>query len=242
MPYIPENLYTKTHHDGWRPGWPTVLNLSTHLAEAVAAVHSAGILHRDLKPGNVLLDQKGLPHICDFGIAMPIADLQIDDAGGITKGKPSGGFKKRNMMGTLEYMAPETLQKQLPSQKSDVWALAVMLNEVATGTFPYSDCTQENPAAHTVLEMGYGRCVNHSSSATHETAYLKASVSTPRLQHIGIARVKPQHMPNSDQGGLIDRALETLHCWQLQDSACHTCCAHHIADNCQPHSQLCSCP
>lgn len=73
------------------------------------------------------------------------------------QGKPSGGLHKRNMMGTLEYMAPETLQKQIPSEKSDVWALAVLLNEVATGTFPYSDCTQENPAAHTVLEMGYGR-------------------------------------------------------------------------------------
>ena len=177
MPYIPENLYTKIHHDGWRPGWPAVLHLSTKLAEGVAAVHQAGILHRDLKPGNVLLDQEGLPHICDFGIAMPVADLHVDDAGGSTKGKPSGGFHKHNMMGTLEYMAPETLQKQLPSQKSDMWALAVMLNEVATGTFPFSDCTQENPAAHTVLEMGYGRCVDDSSSATPETAYLKASES-----------------------------------------------------------------
>ena len=73
------------------------------------------------------------------------------------QGKPSGGFHKRNMIGTLEYMAPETLQKWPPSDKSDVWALAVTLNEVATGVFPYSDCTHENPAAHTVLEMGYGR-------------------------------------------------------------------------------------
>lgn len=75
------------------------------------------------------------------------------------QGKPSGGFHKRNMIGTLEYMAPETLQKRPPSDKSDVWALAVTLNEVATGVFPYSDCTHENPAAHTVLEMGYGRYI-----------------------------------------------------------------------------------
>ena len=157
MPYIPENLYTKIHHEGWRPAWPIALQLSVRLAEGVVAVHKAGILHRDLKPGNVLLDSKGLPHICDFGIAIPIVDTQPDDAGGTNKGKPSGGFHKRNMMGTLEYMAPETLQKQTPTEKADVWALAVLLNEVATGTFPYSDCTQENPAAHTVLEMGYGR-------------------------------------------------------------------------------------
>ncbi len=157
MPYMPENLYTKIHHTGWRPGWPAVLQLSMHLAQGVAAIHKAGILHRDLKPGNILLDNNSLPYICDFGIAIPVADLNADDAGGSTKGKPSGGFHKRNMVGTLEYMSPQTLQKQAPSDKSDVWALAVTLNELATGTFPYSDCTQENPAAHTVLEMGYGR-------------------------------------------------------------------------------------
>jgi len=157
MPYIPGNLYTKIHHDGWRPGWSLVLQLSKHLAEGLAAIHAAGVLHRDIKPGNVLLDDRDLPYICDFGIAIPIDELNTDDAGGSAKGRPTGGFHKRNMVGTLEYMSPETLQKQAPSDKSDVWALAVTLNELATGIFPYSDCTQENPAAHTVLEMGYGR-------------------------------------------------------------------------------------
>ncbi|DBB06962.1 TPA: hypothetical protein ACH3X3_009613 [Trebouxia sp. C0006] len=157
MPYIPGNLYTKIHHDGWRPGWSLVLQLSKQLAEGLAAIHAAGILHRDIKPANVLLDEHNLPYICDFGIAIPINELSTDDAGGSAKGRPTGGFHKRNMVGTLEYMSPETLQKQAPSDKSDVWALAVTLNELATGIFPYSDCTQKNPAAHTVLEMGYGR-------------------------------------------------------------------------------------
>ena len=162
MPYIPENLYTKIYHDGWRPNWPDVLHLSRRLSQGLASIHEAGILHRDLKPGNILLDHHGMPYICDFGIAISMADLKVDDAGGSGKGKPSGGFHKSNMVGTLEYMSPETLQKQPPTDKSDVWALAVTLNEVATGTFPYSDCTQENPAAHTVLEMGYGRYVKPS--------------------------------------------------------------------------------
>ena len=157
MPYVPHNLSARIHHDGWRPDWTAVLQLAVSLTEALAEIHAAGILHRDLKPGNILLDDTNIPYICDFGIAIPTAVLDEDDAGGSKQGKPSGGFHKRNMIGTLEYMAPETLQKRQPSDKSDVWALAVTLNEVATGVFPYSDCTHENPAAHTVLEMGYGR-------------------------------------------------------------------------------------
>ena len=60
-------------------------------------------------------------------------------------------------MGTLEYMAPECLLKEPGSPASDVYAWAVTVNEMATGTFPFSDCTRDNPKAHTVLDMGYGR-------------------------------------------------------------------------------------
>ena len=70
---------------------------------------------------------------------------------------PAGGFQKRHMVGTLEYMSPEVLQKEPYGFPCDVWALGVVINEMVTGTFPYSDCTKDNPAAHTVLEMGYGR-------------------------------------------------------------------------------------
>lgn len=53
--------------------------------------------------------------------------------------------------------APEVLLKEPGSFASDVYAFAVTVNEIATGTFPFSDCTTDNPKAHTVLEMGYGR-------------------------------------------------------------------------------------
>ncbi|GFR48622.1 hypothetical protein Agub_g10536, partial [Astrephomene gubernaculifera] len=81
------------------------------------------------------------------------------DAASVARGgKPSGGFYKRQMVGTLEYMAPELLLRTAPhSPASDVYAWAVTVNEVATGVVPFSDCTKDNPEVHTVLEMGYGR-------------------------------------------------------------------------------------
>jgi Protein kinase domain len=69
----------------------------------------------------------------------------------------------RHLVGTLEYLAPECLLKEPASPQSDVYSFAVLFSELLTGTFPFSDCTRDNPAAHTVLEMGYGRCVRHFS-------------------------------------------------------------------------------
>ncbi len=61
-------------------------------------------------------------------------------------------------MGTLEYMAPELLRATGGGTPADVYALAVTLNEAATGVLPFSDCTRDNPACQTVLNFNYGRC------------------------------------------------------------------------------------
>ena len=64
-----------------------------------------------------------------------------------------------SQVGTLEYMAPEVLQKQPTTAASDVYAWAVTVNEIATGVFPFADCTKDNPQCQTVLNFGYGRLV-----------------------------------------------------------------------------------
>ena len=56
-------------------------------------------------------------------------------------------------------MAPEVLQKQPTTAASDVYAWAVTANEIATGIFPFADCTKDNPQCQTVLNFGYGRLV-----------------------------------------------------------------------------------
>lgn len=63
-----------------------------------------------------------------------------------------------SQVGTQEYMAPEILLRQSYGFPADMYAWAVTVNEAATGIRPYSDCTRDNPAAHTVLDFGYGRC------------------------------------------------------------------------------------
>ncbi|XVF40874.1 hypothetical protein PTKIN_Ptkin01aG0151700 [Pterospermum kingtungense] len=71
-----------------------------------------------------------------------------------SSGKPTGGFHKKNMVGTLIYMAPEILKKEIHTEKSDVYSFGVSINELLTGVIPYTDIHAE-AQAHTVLEMNY---------------------------------------------------------------------------------------
>jgi hypothetical protein len=94
-----------------------VLTLASGLAEALASIHRAGLIHRDLKPNNVILNDTG-PHIIDFGIAVPT------DADRMTS---------TLLMGTPSYMAPERLQGGEGSQPGDIFALGATLFYAVTG-------------------------------------------------------------------------------------------------------------
>ena len=93
---------------GWRPSWPEVARLALGLASGLAAVHAAGILHRDVKTGNLLMGLDGTVRLGDFGIAELAADLeeeQRDRSSLVGRGKPSGGFHKKHLVrGTFLYL------------------------------------------------------------------------------------------------------------------------------------------
>ena len=68
------------------------------------------------------------PHLADFGLAIPKKDLKhISAENWKSSGKPTGGFHKRNMVGTLIYMAPEILRKDIHTEKSDVYSFAISI-------------------------------------------------------------------------------------------------------------------
>lgn len=94
-------------------------------AEAMAYAHSLGILHLDLKPGNVLIDADGAPHVADFGLAR-----RMDDALTIDNDEVSG---------TPAYMAPERAQvhTQKLTAATDIWGLGAVLYELLTGEPPF---------------------------------------------------------------------------------------------------------
>jgi eukaryotic-like serine/threonine-protein kinase len=101
------------------------VELLRKVALAIHAAHQRGILHRDLKPGNILVDEAGEPHVTDFGLAK-----QMEEDGGLTL---SG-----QIMGTPNYMAPEQVAGGAGlTTAADVHALGAILYEVLTGEPPY---------------------------------------------------------------------------------------------------------
>jgi hypothetical protein len=107
-----------------RPSRDKAIEIARQLCAGVAAAHQAGVLHRDLKPGNVMLDGRGRVRITDFGLA------------GLTKDLERAGID-----GTPAYMAPEQLAGRGVSTRSDVYSLGLVLYELFTGKRAHSGGT-----------------------------------------------------------------------------------------------------
>ncbi|MFI8521983.1 protein kinase [Streptomyces sp. NPDC085481] len=105
-----------------------VAAIGAAVLEALAAAHDAGVLHRDVKPGNVLLDRSGRVVLTDFGIAA------MDDPG---DGSATHLTRSGEIVGSLDYLAPERAQGQQPGPASDVWALGATLYAAVEGASPF---------------------------------------------------------------------------------------------------------
>ena len=105
------------------------LRLLTPVASALDAAHAAGLIHRDVKPQNILVDQTDWPYLADFGL---------------TRGGAGGPTRTGQLVGTFAYVAPEQVQGHKASARSDQYALAAVLFECLTGEVPHN---QDSDAA-----------------------------------------------------------------------------------------------
>ncbi|MFD4553620.1 serine/threonine-protein kinase [Streptomyces sp. NPDC058469] len=102
--------------------------IGAKVMEALAAAHAVGVLHRDVKPGNILLDRSGRVVLTDFGIAT------MDDPG---DGSATHLTRSGELIGSLDYLAPERAQGADPGPASDVWALGATLYAAVEGASPF---------------------------------------------------------------------------------------------------------
>ncbi|MFF4422031.1 serine/threonine-protein kinase [Streptomyces sp. NPDC001549] len=113
------------------------------MAEALEAVHAAGVLHRDLKPSNVGVTRAGDAVILDFGLAQLVGEAVVTAAG--------------VRVGTPQYMAPEIMQGGRPSRSGDLYSLGACLYFLATAQLPLGDREDLGAVVHQALDAGIPR-------------------------------------------------------------------------------------
>jgi eukaryotic-like serine/threonine-protein kinase len=122
--YVPgENLKDLVRREGPLPV-RRALELAIDVGDGLAAAHRSGVVHRDVKPQNVLLNGEGAPKVTDFGIAR-----SLDVAHGMTQ--------TGTVLGTSNYIAPEQASGQAVDERTDVYSLGVVLFELLTGDVPF---------------------------------------------------------------------------------------------------------
>ena len=165
-----------------------VARLIKDLAGALAHAHARGILHRDLKPGNVVCDDTGRPKILDFGIASRAPEAVAQE---ITR--TGTAPISSSLEGSLAYMAPEILRGEAPSERADLWSLGVLGYELLAGTRPFHAAgTLELVAG--ILEAAVPPLPSHVPPAlAHVVARLLAKTPSERFATAGEDRGGTRH-------------------------------------------------
>ena len=124
MEYVDgENLRTRLLHESTLTVGES-LALIEAILDALSAAHRLGLVHRDVKPENVLIDEDGRPKLADFGLARAVTEVTSTSTG--------------TVMGTVAYLAPELVQRGEADARTDVYAVGIMLFEALTGRQPFT--------------------------------------------------------------------------------------------------------
>jgi serine/threonine-protein kinase len=150
---------------------PDALRLGIDIADGLAAAHEAGVIHRDLKPGNLRVRPDGRLKIVDFGLAKHIRPISEE----LTDSDTQTGI----LRGTLHYVAPEMWHGAPASEASDLYAAGVVLYEMATGVRPFHELSSDIAHATTHVTPPPPRQRNPAISADFEAVILRCLEKDP---------------------------------------------------------------
>ena len=117
--------------------WREILGLLMGVADGLSAAHAAGVIHRDVKPANILVGSNGYAKLGDFGVAKLVAGTTRETTSLLLRGHTRPGA----IVGTLAYMSPEQASGGLIDRRSDVFSFGVVLYEMLAGHRPFLGAT-----------------------------------------------------------------------------------------------------
>ena len=156
--------------------WREAVHFSKQIAKALSQAHERGIIHRDIKPQNIMLLRDGTIKVADFGIAA--LENEVEE-------KPDG-----QAIGSIHYIAPEQARGESPDARSDIYSLGILMYEMLTGNVPYSgDTLGEVAIKHMQSAPVSPREVNPEIPEDLERITLKAMASRIDMRYQSAAEL-----------------------------------------------------
>lgn len=195
MQYVPGKSLDKLIVQG-PASLQLVLSAGIQTSDGLAAAHNLGIFHRDLKPANVMLTDGGLIKILDFGLARRLRpdQAEFDPGGPVNKrNPPAAGATYTARGGTIAYMAPEQFVTGQSSVQSDIFALGLILYELATGRHAFH--RPDAPEFQTIRAIQFANPISIREIAPHlpvelESVILRCLEKQPSARFASAADVR----------------------------------------------------
>lgn len=149
------------------------VQIMKQLTSAIAHAHENGIIHRDIKPQNILMDEQGNVKVTDFGIALTTSATSFTQT--------------NSVLGTVHYLSPEQARGGVSTKKSDIYALGIVLYELLTGQLPFSGESAVSIALkHLQSDTPSVRDFDASIPQSVENIVLKATMKDPLHRYVSI--------------------------------------------------------
>jgi serine/threonine protein kinase len=137
-----EGLNLKTYMSRNQLSTGAIVEIAMQIAAALGSAHAKGIVHRDIKPGNIVVSSEGQVKVLDFGLARRFMTPDTHELG------PDGSTIPGRPMGTANYMAPERILQLPLDPRSDLFSLGVVIFEMATGRLPFAGASPSETVAN----------------------------------------------------------------------------------------------
>ncbi|GGP12272.1 Stk1 family PASTA domain-containing Ser/Thr kinase [Oceanobacillus neutriphilus] len=152
---------------------PLALDIMKQISSAIAQAHENGIIHRDIKPQNILIDRFGQAKVTDFGIAMALSATALTQTNSI--------------LGSVHYLSPEQARGGMATKKSDVYSLGIVLFELLTGKLPFSGQSPVSIALkHLQSDTPSVKEINPDIPQSVENIVLQATAKNPFYRYADV--------------------------------------------------------